>query len=319
MRRVSSIDNPLSPFLEYQGLLILDGGLATELEARGADLSDELWSARVLMEDPGQIREVHRDYLLAGADCIASASYQATIEGFVSRGMTERQAEALLVRSVTLARQARDDFWAQPGNRGRRLRPLVAASIGPYGAFLADGSEFRGDYDLSTAELERFHRRRWNILASCGADLLACETLPSRGEALALRGLLEQTPATVAWFSFSCRDSECISDGTAIEVVAEDLQDCPQIVALGINCTSPRFILDLVRALRRATDRPIVVYPNSGEGWDADARSWIAAGRDALALDGAGQLWFHAGARLLGGCCRTGPAQISALRRRLLG
>jgi homocysteine S-methyltransferase len=319
MRRVSTIDNPLLPFLESQGLLILDGGLATELEARGADLSDELWSARVLMENPSLITEVHRDYLLAGADCIASASYQATIEGFVSRGMTDRQAQALLVRSVALARQARDEFWAQPGNRRRRLRPLVAASIGPYGAFLADGSEFRGDYDLSTADLEGFHRRRWHILASCGADLLACETLPSRREALALRTLLEQTPETVAWFSFSCRNGECISDGTAVEVVTEELQDCPQIVGLGVNCTSPRFILDLIRAFRRATDKPIVVYPNSGEGWDADARSWIGAGRDALSLDGAGQLWFQTGARLLGGCCRTGPGQISALRRRLLG
>ena len=298
--------------------MILDGGLATELEANGADLSDELWSARLLMDEPDLIRKVHLDYLDAGADCIASASYQATIEGFVGRGLTAAGARELIERSVALARDARDEYWSLSANRVRRLEPLVAASVGPYGAYLADGSEFRGNYGLSIEELQSFHRHRWEILASAGADILACETLPSRPEALALRGLLEKTPEASAWFSFSCVSGQHISDGSRIEKVVSELDDCSQIVAIGVNCTSPRLIEDLTRALQRATDKPVVVYPNSGEGWDAIGRCWVRAEEGIATLDSAAELWLEAGARILGGCCRTRPEDIRQLRRRLL-
>ena len=200
-----------------------------------------------------------------------------------------------------------------------RLKPLVAASVGPYGAYLADGSEFRGDYGLNIDDLQRFHRRRWQVLTSCGADLVACETLPSRLESVALRLLLEETPEVTAWFSFSCSSPDRISDGSLVEEVVVELEDCPQILAVGVNCTSPRYIQSLIEAFGRASDKPIVVYPNSGEGWDATARCWIPAGEDSVTMAGAARLWQQSGARILGGCCRTGPQQISELRRELLG
>lgn len=271
------------------------------------------------MDRPDLIRDVHRAYLEAGADCVSSASYQATVEGFMKRGLTDKDAVALLERSVTLAREARDDFWAQPINRVGRLEPLVAASIGPYGAYLADGSEFRGDYGLSADDLKSFHRRRWQILTSSGADLMACETIPSHLEGLALRNLLEQTPDMTAWFSFSCSSPDRINDGTPVEEVVGELESCRQIVALGVNCTSPRYIQDLIRAFGRATDKPVVVYPNSGEGWDAEARCWVPADDKGVTMAGSGALWLQSGARLLGGCCRTGPRQIGELRREVLG
>jgi len=311
--------NPLSPILDPQGVVILDGGLATELEASGFDLKDELWSARVLIERPESIRSVHLDYLLAGADCVASASYQATIEGFVRRGLDEAGAIDLLRRSVDLALQAREIFWSVPENRSGRLRPLVAASVGPYGAYLADGSEFRGDYDLDEDALVEFHRSRWQVLASSGADLLACETIPSRLEGRALRRLLEETPGSQAWFSFSCRDEQHLSDGSRLAEVVAELEDCRQIVAIGVNCTMPGHIAGLIRAARSATGKPIVVYPNAGEEWDAEAKRWLPADRDSPTLASSCRRWVELGARIIGGCCRTTPDDIRQVRQQLLG
>ena len=311
--------SPLEPFLENRGVVILDGGLATELEKQGLDLNDDLWSARVLIEQPDSIRSVHLDYLRAGADCIASASYQATIQGFVGRGLTEDRASALLQRSVDLTLEARRAFWSAPENRSGRLKPLVAASIGPYGAYLADGSEFRGDYDLDEAALAEFHRQRWHILASSGADLLACETIPSHLEARALRRLLEETKGTKAWFSFSCRDEQHLSDGSLLADVLVELDDCPQIVALGVNCTAPRFICALIRATSSATSKPIAVYPNAGEDWDAESKRWVPVDQSSPTLLSSCREWTRLGARLIGGCCRTTPDDIRQVRQQLLG
>jgi homocysteine S-methyltransferase len=311
--------DPLATLLDAQSVVILDGGLATELEARGLDLKDELWSAKVLIEEPDSIRQVHLDYLIAGADCVASASYQATIEGFARRGLNRDEAIGLLQRSVDLALEARAAFWSLPENRGGRLKPLVAASVGPYGAYLADGSEFRGDYDLEESALVDFHSERWDLLASSGADLLACETIPSLDEARALRRLLEETPDRQAWFSFSCRDELRISDGTPLSQVAAELDDCPQIVALGINCTAPRLISELIRAAVSVTTKPIAVYPNAGEDWDATTKTWVPAAQDSPSLATSCQEWADLGARLIGGCCRTGPDDIRLARHALLG
>lgn len=311
--------NPLAPFLETQGVVILDGGLATELEAHGFDLNDDLWSARVLVERPDSIRRVHLDYLLAGADCVASASYQATIEGFAHRGLDKRTAVELLRRSVDLAIEARELFWSDPENRSGRLEPLVAASIGPYGAYLADGSEFRGDYDLDEQALVEFHRSRWRLLASSGADLLACETIPNHHEARALRRLLEEDPGTIAWLSFSCRDEQHLSDGSQLADVVAELDDCPQVLAIGVNCTAPRYIAPLVRAARAATSKPIVVYPNAGEGWDATTKRWAPVDEDSPTLVNSCHEWVDLGARLIGGCCRTTPDDIRQVRQNLLG
>ncbi|MEM7351041.1 MAG: homocysteine S-methyltransferase [Acidobacteriota bacterium] len=314
--------NPLQPFLGRQGVVLLDGGLATELEARGYDLADELWSARLLIENPAAIVEVHRDYLAAGADCLTAASYQATLEGLARRGLGERQAEALLRRSVHLATAVRDDFWSDPAHRPGRLRPLVAASIGPYGAYLANGAEYTGDYDLDEDGLVAFHRRRLAILADAGADLLACETIPSRREARALRRLLEApvgggASLPGAWISFSCRDDRHLADGSDLAATVAEIEACERLLAVGVNCTMPRFVAGLVDRLRGVTDKPIVVYPNAGEVYDAEAKRWLESA-EAVDLATAAVDWQARGARLIGGCCRTGPEQIRRLRARLL-
>jgi homocysteine S-methyltransferase len=309
------IRDPIQPFLDQQGVLVLDGGLATQLEARGCDLKDELWSARLLMDDPDLIRQVHSDYFWAGADCAITASYQATIAGFMSRGATEKEAVALLRLSVQLAVEARERFWADAANQVRRLRPIVAASVGPYGAALADGSEYTGDYDLDENGLLDWHRQRWHILTEGQADLLACETIPSYAEARALARLLSQTPEAVAWFSFSCQDGKHISDGTPLAKCAAALAEVAQVVAVGVNCTAPRFIPSLIREVAQVTDKPIVVYPNSGETYDAVTNCWL--GQSVPAEFGTySREWRKMGAALIGGCCRTGPAHIRQVRDR---
>jgi len=297
-------------------LLVVDGGLASELEHGGFDLRDGMWSARLLLEAPDAIVDVHRCYLEAGADCIISASYQATIEGFMARGAKEDVAEAAIRKAVQLAVEAREAFWAKVANRRERLRPLVAASVGPYGAYLANGSEFTGEYDLDEDGLVEFHRRRWEILCSSGADLLACETIPSAEEARALASLLTDTPGIYAWFSFSCRDGEHISDGTPIADCVRELASTPRVVAVGINCTAPPHISSLVENIRNVTDTPIVVYPNSGELWDSEHKRWTGPA-DPTAFAAAGRGWCDAGAQLLGGCCRTRPKDIRRLRETL--
>jgi homocysteine S-methyltransferase len=308
------INDPLKPFLSQQGVVIVDGGLATELEARGYDLRDKLWSARLLTDAPKAIREVHLSYLSAGADIIISASYQATIPAFMTRGLGVHEAEALVQRSVTLAQEARDAFWAVADNRVGRLRPLVAASVGPYGAFLADGSEYRGDYGLSEEALMAFHRRRWHLLAACKPDLLACETIPSGEEARALGNLCAETTHLPVWMSFSCQDGERLHDGTAIENVTAALDDVAQIIAMGVNCTAPRFVAELVARIRKVTTKSIVVYPNSGEMYDAATGQWEGE-TDVGSFAQLSYAWRAEGAGLIGGCCRTGPRHIAQIRR----
>jgi homocysteine S-methyltransferase len=310
--------DPIQVFLEHQGYLIVDGGLASELEHSGFDLNDPLWSAKLLLEAPEAIAEVHRSYLEAGADCIISASYQATIEGFRARGVSEREAEMMIRVAVDLAVAARDDFWSGVGHREGRLKPLVAASVGPYGAYLANGAEFTGDYDLDEGGLLEFHRRRWEILSSTDADLLACETIPSAAESRALARLLRETPGRSAWFSFSCRDGAHISDGTPIARCVDDLASVPGVAAIWVNCTSPAHITSLVREIHRQATLPIVVYPNSGEVWNADSKQWSGPA-DPREFARAGLGWYEAGARLVGGCCRTRPQDIRLVRREIAG
>ena len=311
--------NPLTRLLERYPVLILDGALATELERRGCDLRDPLWSAKVLLENPELIDQVHQDYFRAGADCVITASYQATVAGFMRRGLTPEAALETIQRSVQLAIAARDAFWRDEANHAGRPRPLVAASVGPYGAFLADGSEYRGDYSLNETELMNFHRPRLAALLAAGPDLLACETIPCWTEAQALARLLAEFPEACAWFSFSARDDEHISHGERLADCVAGLDAVPQIVAIGVNCTAPRHIPALIAAARSATRKPIVVYPNSGETYDAARHAWCGpATVDAFALEA--QRWYDAGARLIGGCCRTTPAhiaQIAAWARRL--
>src|SRR3984893_16556349 len=216
-RRVTIMRDPIDSFLAQRPVMVLDGALATELERRGADLNDPLWSAKCLIERPDLIRAVHLDYFKAGADVATTATYQATFEGFTRRGIEHRAAAQLMRDAVGLALCARDEFWAVEANRAGRLRPLVAASIGPYGAMLADGSEYRGNYTLDDIALAEFHRPRFEVLAGSGADLLAFETIPCLREALILARLLEEFPAMSAWISFSCQDGSRNCEGEDID------------------------------------------------------------------------------------------------------
>jgi homocysteine S-methyltransferase len=306
--------NPIEQIIKDFPVLILDGAMATELEGHGCDLKDSLWSAKVLLENPELIKQVHMDYFEAGADCTITASYQATVEGFALRGLSEQEAIALIQRSVRIAIEARDEFWTKHADqvKGRRPKPLVAASVGPYGAYLADGSEYRGNYALNEDELVEFHRTRLQALIEAGADVLACETIPCLVEAKAIIRLLKEFPGVYAWFSFSARDGLHISDGTAVTECAQWLDGHDQAAAVGINCTAPEHIPSLIHQIRSYTRKPIVVYPNSGESFDAKEKVWHSAA-PGEGYCSSSQQWHEAGAQLIGGCCRTTPADIRAI------
>jgi homocysteine S-methyltransferase len=306
--------NPIYSFLAQRPSIILDGALATELERRGADLKDPLWSAKCLIERPDLIRAVHLDYFNAGADVATTATYQATFEAFGRRGIHGQDAAQLMRDAVALALCARDEFWAMEANRAGRMRPLVAASIGPYGAMLADGSEYRGHYALDDLALAEFHRPRLRVLTDAGADVLACETIPSLREARVLANLLLEFPDACAWISFSCKDGEHTCEGDPIDECAAELHRFAQIVAVGVNCTPPQYITPLLRRMHDKTDKPLVVYPNSGELYDASSKQWSGdSGR--LNFGEQARHWLAEGARLIGGCCRTGPNDIRSVKQ----
>jgi homocysteine S-methyltransferase len=301
--------NPITSILERYPALVIDGALATELERRGCDLKDDLWSAKILLEQPEKIKQVHYDYFRAGADCAITASYQATVDGFSRRGLTEPEAIALIQKSVKLAIEARDEFWADESNRTGRARPFVAASVGPYGAFLANGEEYRGNYGLTETELMDFHRPRMKALIEAGPDILACETIPCLVEAQALVRLLEEFKSIDAWISFSCRDEEHVNEGQRLADCVRDVGASPFVVAVGVNCTSPKYIPSLVREAKKGTNKPVLVYPNSGESYDASKNDWDGQ-RVYESFGEEAREWFHAGAQLIGGCCRTTPEDI---------
>ncbi|WP_316307769.1 homocysteine S-methyltransferase [Clavibacter michiganensis] len=286
--------------------LVLDGGLGTLLEARGHDLSDPLWSARVLADEPDAVRAAHAEFFRAGADVAITASYQVGFEAFAARGLGTADTEALLRASVRLAAEARDEVAREDAAGAGRDR-WIAASVGPYGATLGDGSEYAGSSGLTRDELRRWHAPRFAVLADAGADLLACETIPSLDEGRALVDLARGAGAS-AWLAFTVeggrlRSGEPMAEGFALADEADE------VVAVGINCAHPEEVPAAIAAARSVTDRPVVVYPNSGERWDAVARAW--GGDPALpAVDA----WIRAGASLVGGCCRVGPDEIARMR-----
>ena len=304
--------NPIASILDFHPALVIDGALATELERRGCNLTDELWSAKILLEQPEIIKQVHYDYFKSGADCAITASYQATIEGFMKRGLNEKEALALIQKSVSLAIEARDKFWSDENNRIGRSKPFVAASVGPYGAYLADGSEYRGEYNLTEEELIEFHRPRMKALIEAGAEILACETIPCISEARALVKLLDEFKGMHAWISFSCRDEAHVCEGDPLAECVRQIESNPQVAAVGINCTSPSYIPSLIREAKKATNKPVLVYPNSGETYNAERNDWNgdpvihSFGEEA-------REWYEAGARMIGGCCRTTPDDISVI------
>jgi len=284
------------------GPVVLDGGLSTALEERGADLSGSLWTARLLAEEPERIAEAHRAYFRAGARVATTASYQASVEGLVAAGYDAADARRLITSSVSLAREVRDELAdTRPGL-------LVAASVGPYGAFLADGSEYRGRYGVPAARLREFHAPRLELLAAAGPDLLAVETIPDSDEAEVLVRLLEDL-GVPAWFSYSVRGATTNAGQPLGEAYAV-LAGSRSIIAAGVNCSEQADVLGAVRAAVAATGLPAVAYPNRGGSWDSDTKQWAYG--DPLDL-GLVETWVAAGAGFVGGCCGTGPADIAAL------
>lgn len=299
------------PYIKKCGVVILDGAMATELEKKGADLDHPLWSAKLLTENPALIKEVHFDYLKAGADIITTASYQASFNGFKKQGYTKDKAIELLRLASRLAIEAREEALKKKYIQGPD--PLVAASVGPYGASLADGSEYRGDYHLSVEELMVFHRERMQVLGDSGVELLACETIPCPEEALALVNLLKEFPELKAWISFSCKNESEVCNGTPFSDCVVLASQSEQVIAVGVNCTAPQYVESLVRIARSSGNKAVIVYPNKGEIWDPQHKCWIP-GAGTIDFEKGALAWYHAGATLIGGCCRSSPVDIKNLR-----
>jgi S-methylmethionine-dependent homocysteine/selenocysteine methylase len=293
---------------------VIDGGLSTALEEAGHSLTDALWTARFLADDPQAIVDAHSAYLRAGADVLITASYQASVAGFEAAGHTPDAARRLIASSTDLARQAVSAHRADCDDTAEDPAPLVAASVGPFGATLHDGSEYHGRYDASWDDVRRFHVERLAILADSGPDIVAVETIPSTAEAEIVVEALGAHPELTGWITFSCRDGESTCHGESIDVAASSVAVSDQVVAVGVNCTAPEHVAGLLSAMSAALPAgfPLVAYPNHGRAWDAATGCWL--GPDGgIDVHGQVQQWIAAGARLIGGCCGIGPAGIAEL------
>jgi homocysteine S-methyltransferase len=298
----------VSLFEPAGSVLVTDGGLATELEARGHDLSDALWSARLLMDAPGEITAAHLAFFRAGAVIATTASYQASFDGFASRGLDREQAAGLMRRSVELARAARAELT------GDGVTRWVAASVGPYGAALADGSEYRGRYGLSVSALAAWHRPRLEVLAQVGPDLLALETVPDADEAEALLSAISGL-GLPAWLTYTI-DGARTRAGQPLDEAFALAASVPEVVAVGVNCCAPGDVPEAIAIAAAVTGKPVIVYPNSGEEWDAQRRAWAGSPQYPPGLP---QQWIAEGARIVGGCCRVRPAGIAEIAQAVAG
>lgn len=316
---MTSQTNPIANLLEEKSAIILDGALATELETRGLDLSSALWSAKALEETPDMIYQVHLDYFRAGADVAITASYQATPLGLKKHlDLNLDDSQSLIRKSVELAQRARDTALVEEEQSHSTKFPrklLLAGSVGPYGAYLADGSEYRGDYSLPDHEMKDFHRPRIQALVDAGVDVLACETMPAISEIKSLLSLIEEEfPAATAWLACTLRDSTHLSDGTPMAEVAKMVNASSQIAALGVNCIPEQDVTSSLAYLETLTNKPLIAYPNSGEQWNAEARAWSGQRGQGQEHAHLVQEWRSKGAKLIGGCCRTGPKDIQLIR-----
>ena len=295
--------------IDFSSLRVLDGALATELERRDCDISGPLWSAHVLDTSPQVIAAVHRDYLRAGAHCLSTASYQISAQGYRELGRPVRDAARALRQSVEIAADSRAAFV-----RDNPSRIWIAASLGPYGAVLHNGAEYHGRYRIGFEDLIDFHAERIAVLAETQADFLAIETIPSLEEARAILAALHLHPELSAWISFTCPDGRHVAHGEPLRECAAAVAASPQVLAIGINCTAPQHIAALIAEAQLGARqmKPVIVYPNSGETWDASTRTWRGAA-DPSGFGSLARAWFAAGAQAVGGCCRTGPAHIAAV------
>ena len=307
-------NNPIKTLLEQKKHIVIDGALASELQRRGCDLNDSLWSAKVLIEQPELIQQVHYDYFVAGADCAITASYQATPMGFAPKGIELEESIKLIKTSVKLAQQAKMQYLNDI-KQDKAL--LIAGSVGPYGAYLANGSEYTGDYQLSESEFIAFHKDRVAALIDAGVDILACETMPSFLEIKALAKLIQQFPMVNCWFSLTLKDQKHISDGTPLTEVIEYLNSIEQIVSVGINCIALEKVTPALEVLSKLTSKPLIVYPNSGEQYDPTTKQWHKNHDHNCTFANQLDVWINLGAKLIGGCCQTTPDDIVEIHQLL--
>lgn len=290
--------------------LVLDGGLSNVLEEQGCDLNHKLWSAILLDSNPEAIIQAHLSYLNAGAQCITTSSYQASISGFMSIGYNRKESENTILKTVQLAELAIERFMKLSKCK---IKPLIAASVGPYGAYLSDGSEYHGDYGVSNEVLYDFHKTRIKLLDGSNANLIACETIPSFQEAKVLADILKSTNKS-AWISFSCKDESHINDGTPIKECIAYFEDHSNIFALGVNCTAPKYISGLIKIVKsESQSKRVVVYPNSGEAYNAESKTWLGLAEPESFVQMSKE-WQHLGADIIGGCCRIGPSHIKRIK-----
>ena len=305
--------NTIENILNQTKIMVIDGSMSTPLEKMGCDLNDKLWTARILAEKPELIEKVHYDYLEAGADCGITASYQASVKGLTEAGCSYEQACEIIINSVSVFLSARERWWKEEGESSGRAWPLCLGSCGPYGAYLADGSEYRGRYGVSDETLREFHQERARLLWEAGADVLLFETMPSFHEVMICAEIAEEMDADY-WISFCCKNETSTWEG-------DDAEECacilsaghPHLKMIGANCTMPANISGIIRSLKKGTDLPVAVYPNSGEVWDAEEKVWRGS-KDGRSFGEYALLWMREGASAVGGCCTTVASHIRQVK-----
>lgn len=294
--------------------LLIDGAMSTALEQLGADTNNSLWTASVLANQPALVKKVHQEYFKAGARLAITDTYQANVPAFIRNGYSKQEAHSLIQRAVALAKEARDEYQQETG-----IYNYVAGALGPYGAYLANGSEYTGDYHLSTIEYQQFHRPRLTDILTVGVDVIAIETQPRLDEVLAELDLVKElAPDTLCYVSFSLKDSTRLPDGTPLAVAARTVAKYPNVFAVGVNCIPLEEVTAAIETIHQATDKPVIAYPNSSATYDPTTKTWsYPHGRRSL-VDYLPQ-WLAAGLTIIGGCCTTTPQDIAALHEYLKG
>lgn len=293
---------------------LIDGAMSTALEQLGADTNNSLWTASVLANQPALVKKVHQEYFKAGARLAITDTYQANVPAFIKNGYSKQEAHSLIKQAVTLAKEARDEYQQETG-----IYNYVAGALGPYGAYLANGSEYTGDYYLSTIEYQQFHRPRLTDILTVGVDVIAIETQPRLDEVLAELDLVKElAPDTLCYVSFSLKDSTYLPDGTPLAVAARTVAKYPNVFAVGVNCIPLEEVTAAIETIHQVTDKPVIAYPNSSATYNPATKTWsYPRGRRDL-VDYLPQ-WLAAGLTIIGGCCTTTPQDIAALHAYLKG
>lgn len=297
--------------IKQKDIVVLDGAMSTELENIGINLNDSLWTAKVLAEEPEAIKQVYSNYITSGADACMTASYQASILGYTQRGYSIEEAESFIANSIYLLLEARKEWWESEGKKSGRIIPLAIASIGPYGAYLADGSEYTGNYDVTEANLRNFHKRRIEILKEAGAEIFGLDTFPNLTEAKICAEIFEELKVDF-YASFSFKNEKVTNSGNTILECVEGLNKYKKLKAIGVNCTKPKYITDIIKGYKKVTDLPIIVYPNSGEEYDPITKKWNGE-KDLTIYTNWLNDWAEAGATIIGGCCGVTHEDINQI------